>query len=121
MKSTLAVAVILTLITALLLAGMLVNGVIGTTVQDALAQDDDAGLATATSGQRATAVCVGLLNWRNCNIEQDSIAETAQPAPRLDLSDGTLGFVMFGMTFMAAGLLAMILARFIFGRPGEDW
>jgi hypothetical protein len=124
MKPTILVACVLVAIAACLVTATFAASNIRATVQDALQDSDsDSGQATATSGQRATAVCVALLNWKACTIEQDSVAETAQPAPRLEdvLQEGTLGFITFGMVFMLVALIALPLARFVIGKPGQDW
>jgi hypothetical protein len=113
-----AIALTMACLSAFVLVGMSTTGAVRDTLE-ALNLADDTTTATASSGQKATAVCVGVLNWRNCNIEQESTTEVSQQAASM-ADDAVMGFVMFGMLFVGAGFVAMLLGAFLFG-PSESW
>ena len=110
------IALTMACISAFMLVGMGSSNVVRDVLEDMDLADDTT--ATASSGQKATAVCVGILNWRNCNIEQESTTEVNQPAASM-ADDALMSFVMFGMLFVGAGFVAILL--FVFLGPSESW
>ena len=107
-----AIALTMACLSAMMLVGMSTTGAVRDTLE-ALNLADETTTATASSGQRATAVCVGVLNWRNCNVTQESTTEVNQPAQRASGDNAVLGFVFFGMVFVGAGFVAMLLGAFL--------
>lgn len=108
-----AIALTMACLSAMMLVGMGTTGAVRDTLEALDLAEDDTTTATASSGQKATAVCVGVLNWRNCNITQESTTEVNQPAQRASGDNAILGFVFFGMLFVGAGFLAMLLGAFL--------
>jgi hypothetical protein len=105
------IALTMACISAFMLVGMGSSNVVRDVLEDMDLADDTT--ATASSGQKATAVCVGVLNWRNCNVTQESTTEVNQPAQRASGDNAVLGFVFFGMVFVGAGFVAMLLGAFL--------
>jgi hypothetical protein len=104
------IALTMACISAFMLVGMGSSNVVRDVLEDMDLADDTT--ATASSGQKATAVCAGFLNLRSCNVNQESTTEVNQPAQPVT-NDGVIAFVFFGMLFVGAGFLATILAGWL--------
>lgn len=111
-----AVALIMSCLSAAVLIGPASTGAVRDTLAEMQLLEDDGDTST---GQHATAVCVGLLNVRNCNIDQSATA-TSDTANRLPirLDDAIVGIVGFGMVFVFAALVAAAFGSFFFS---SDW
>jgi hypothetical protein len=107
-----AIALTMACLSAMMLVGMGTTGAVRDTLEALDLAEGETTTATASSGQKATAVCVGVLNWRNCNITQESTTEVNQPAQNPP-DNAALGFVFFGMIFVAAGFIATVLTGWL--------